>query len=84
MKEVAVRQRLSRARRAFQQLYASESSEIAPLPALHLHMPATARKRQEREMLDRPQRKGITRKPLRSSVKPTLAREGRSRASATA
>jgi len=79
MKEVAVRQRLSRARRAFQQLYAAESGESIQLP-----VPALARKRQSRAMEDGPPRKTVTRKPLRSSVKPALAQKGHGCIQATA
>jgi len=79
MKEVAVRQRLSRARRAFQQLYTAESGE-----SIQLAVPAIPRKRLSRAMEDRPQRKAVTHKALHSSVKPALALQGTSCVQATA
>jgi RNA polymerase sigma factor (sigma-70 family) len=79
LNEAAVRQRLSRARRAFQQLYASEGGESVQLVA-----PALPGKRQDRAIVDGRERTTLTRKSLHASAKPTLAFQGASCVQASA
>jgi len=79
IKEVAVRQRLSRARRTFQQFYSAESGEAIRLPLPHM-----APKKQSLDQRDKAKRQTITRKPVLHPVKQPLAQKGPSCSQATA